>query len=279
MLTNTSGIPPHLTKAELERYARDGFLVRTAVFTNSELPVLQEAVESAAQRALCLADEGKTYWLDNKRFVDIDSVINTMTVQFEHTPTSNTIRVIEPVHHLHPILEQLIDEKRITGPIRDILGCTRISVWTNKLNLKRPYEGSGFGWHQDSPYWIHNSPHVDLLPNVMVTLDDASIDNGCFQVIRGSHKNGLLPGTDDGSQLGGFFTDPACFDLACAVPMQVPAGSLVFFSPHSVHGSGPNQSPESRRALVLTYQPADFPMLKTGTIRNVPEIAMNAIGE
>jgi ectoine hydroxylase-related dioxygenase (phytanoyl-CoA dioxygenase family) len=51
--------------------------------------------------------------------------------------------------------------------------------------------------------------------------------------------------------------------------MVVAAGSLVFFSPHSVHGSLPNRSDRPRRALVLTYQPAGHPMLKSGVVRNV----------
>jgi len=51
--------------------------------------------------------------------------------------------------------------------------------------------------------------------------------------------------------------------------MEAPAGSLVFFDPHSIHGSEPNRSSNPRRAMVLTYQPADYPMLKTGEVRNI----------
>jgi ectoine hydroxylase-related dioxygenase (phytanoyl-CoA dioxygenase family) len=52
------------------------------------------------------------------------------------------------------------------------------------------------------------------------------------------------------------------------VLLEVPAGSLVFFSPHTVHGSGPNRSNQARRALIVTYQPAGFPTLKTRRVRN-----------
>jgi len=88
-------------------------------------------------------------------------------------------------------------------------------------------------------------------------------------VIDKSHFRGCLPGTSDGSQLGGFFTDPACFDESDQVAMEAPAGSLVFFDPHAIHGSEPNLSANPRRAMVLTYQPANFSMLKTGEVRNV----------
>jgi ectoine hydroxylase-related dioxygenase (phytanoyl-CoA dioxygenase family) len=110
---------------------------------------------------------------------------------------------------------------------------------------------------------------VDQLPNVMVTFDPASRENGCFRVIRGSHRRGCLPGTADGSQLGGFYTDPGCFDEADQVLMEAPAGSAIFFDPHTVHGSMPNRSDAARRAIVITYQPAGHPALKSRQVRNV----------
>lgn len=254
-----------LSAGEALRYESDGFLVRQGVFTERELAAMRLAAERAADAAWRMSRTGKTYTLDGNRFVDAAHV----TIQFEHADGSETVRVVEPVVELDPDLDALVDDARICEPMRDLVGSEEIALWTDKLNLKRPWEGSGFGWHQDSPYWIHDCAHVDRLPNVMVTLDDAGEDNGCFRVVRGSHKRGCLPGRADGSQLGGFFTDPDCFDAADGVPMAVPAGSLVFFSPHSVHGSLPNRSSRPRRAIVLTYQPAGYPMLKSGVVRNV----------
>ena len=181
----------------------------------------------------------------------------------------DTIRVIEPVHQLDPVLDELIRDPRITEPVGTILGTHALAIWTCKLNLKRGGSGSGFGWHQDSPYWIHDSDHVDLLPNVYLALDDATEANGCLRVIDGSHRQGCLPGRDDGTQLGGFFTDLTRFSEADQVLLEVPAGSLVFFDPHLVHGSRPNTTDQPRRALVATYQPAGYPTLKTGEIVDV----------
>jgi ectoine hydroxylase-related dioxygenase (phytanoyl-CoA dioxygenase family) len=118
---------------------------------------------------------------------------------------------------------------------------------------------------------------VDQLPNVMVAFDDATEANGCLRVVRGSHAQGCLPGVSDGSQLGGLYTDPDHFDETQQVAVEAPAGSLIFFNPHSVHGSLPNQSDLPRRALVLTYQPADHPMLKSGGTRNVDEVGVQAV--
>ncbi len=254
-----------LTDCELGRYHRDGFLIRERVFGSSEVAEFRDAAERAVTKAADLCQTGKTYLLDGKRFVDAGHV----TVQFEHSPDSETVRVIEPVHELESRLDALVDDARIVEPMRGLVGTDEVALWTDKLNLKRPHEGSAFRWHQDSPYWVHDCSHVDRLPNVLVTFDDASVENGCLRVVRGSHTEGCFPGIADSTQLGGFYTDPECFDESQQVAMEVPAGSLVFFHPHSVHGSLPNRSDRPRRAMVLTYQPAGNPMLKSGRQRNV----------
>ena len=254
-----------LSPEELESYRQDGYLIRPAIFGEPEIGRFREAAELAVERAAAAVRAGNTYHLDGKRFVDVGH----MTVQFEHSPGSELIRVIEPVHELAPAFDALIDDQRLVAPMRQLVGAEELALWTDKLNLKRPREGSAFGWHQDSPYWVHDCDHVDQLPNVMVTFDDADETNGCFRVIRGSHRQGCLPGTADGSQLGGFYTDPDAFREEDQVPMAAPAGSAIFFDPHTVHGSLPNPSGKPRRAIIITYQPAGFPALKSGAVRNV----------
>ena len=164
-------------------------------------------------------------------------------------------------------MDRLLDDPRLVEPMRDLIGDERVALFTDKLNLKRPREGSRFRWHQDSPYWAHFFRELDRLPNVLLTLDDADEHNGCFRVIRGSHRRGMLPGCEGEGRLGPLFTDPRAFDEADQVAAVAPAGSLVFFSPHTVHGSEPNRSDASRRALVLTYQPGGNRMFKVDAKR------------
>ncbi len=266
-----------LTPAERSRYEDEGFFVREGVFGDSDLErlrgaaerVVAQAAEAARQKARQVARDAAPrsddYRIDGNRYVEVaDS-----TVQFEHREGSETIRVIEPFHHLDPVFDRLVADPRIVLPLCGVLEAERISLWTDKINLKRPREGSGFRWHQDSPYWSHVCGHCDRLPNVMITLDAADRENGCFRLIPGSHKQGFLPGLDDGSQLGPLFTDPAYFDESSQWLAEVPAGSLVVFSAHTVHGSEPNASDRARRAIVLTYQPADHPMFKMNGSRNL----------
>ena len=258
-------IETNLTAKEKSSYRKDGFLVRENIFSQAEVFKINDALERAASKALLLSKTGTIYHLDDKRFVDSDY----LTVQFEPGLDSETIRVIEPAHQLDKELKALTEDRRLVGPIQDIIGMKSISLWTDKLNLKRPKEGTGFGWHQDSPYWVHDSKNVDLLPNVYLSLDNATLENGCFKVIKGSHISGCLPGTNDGTQLGGFYTDPNTFDKTNEVSLEISAGSLVFFSPHIVHGSEPNSTNTQRRAYIITYQPGGLPALKSRKIENI----------
>lgn len=251
-----------LSSDEAERYREEGFFVRRAAFAPSEVAVLRRAVEAVVLEQA--EGSGESYRIDGNRYCDQSGV----TVQFEHHGDASTIRVIEPFHQLHADLDRLVDDPRLTEPMCGILECRRVALWTDKINLKRPYEGSGFRWHQDSPYWSHACDETGRLPNVLVALDDADEENGCFRVIRGSHRHGFLPGTDDGTELGPLFTDPAYFQESDEFAAVVSAGSQVFFSPHSVHGSQPNRSRHQRRALVLTYQPAGRRMFKVDATRD-----------
>ena len=257
-----------LRPEERKAYAESGFFARAGVIGARELEALREAAErvvAIAEQAAERAGEGDAYQVDGNRYVEA----LRSTIQFEHREGSRTIRVVEPFHHLDPELDRLLADPRIVAPVCGILESDRVALWTDKLNLKRPREGSGFRWHQDSPYWAHACNHCEKLPNVMITLDDADRENGCFRLIPGSHARGFLPGLADGTRLGPLFTDPAHFEVGRQWLAELPAGSLVFFDSHIVHGSEPNRSARARRAMVVTYQPPGHAMFKADGTREL----------
>jgi phytanoyl-CoA hydroxylase len=258
------GDPPFcLTAFERRVYAEDGFFIRKGVFGEDEIDDIRDAVECCAARASAATAGGRTYQVDGNAYCEASGA----TIQFEHAPGTKTVRVIEPLHHLDERIDRLIDDPRLVDPMRGLLGEAEISLFTDKLNLKRPGEGSRFRWHQDSPYWAHFHPDVERLPNVMISADDATEVNGCLRVIPGSHRRGMLPGLEGEGRLGPLFTDPAHFDESLQVPVVLSAGSLLFFSPSVVHGSEPNDSMERRRALIFTYQRGAGRMFKVDAKR------------
>lgn len=253
-----------LTAAEKDAYARDGFFARRAAFDAAEIAELRDAVEHCArlveEAARASADQ---YEIDGNRYAEAGG----STVQFEHSPGSQTVRVVEPFHHLDARIDRLIDDPRFVDPARDLCESEIVSLFTDKLNLKRPREGSRFRWHQDSPYWAHFFPDVDHLPNLMLALDDATPDNGCLRIVRGSHHRGMLPGLEGQGTLGPLFTDPAHFDESQGAPAVLAAGDMLFFHPSTVHGSEPNTSERLRRAFLFTYQPGSRRMFKVDAKR------------
>ena len=116
------------------QYNEQGFIIREKQFLADEINTFTEILETTVQLAQKKSKSGEEYFLDKKRFVDIDC----LTLQYESKPHENCLRVIEPAHSVNSDLEILFQDKRLTDPIKSILSSDSLSLWTDKLNLKRP---------------------------------------------------------------------------------------------------------------------------------------------
>jgi hypothetical protein len=141
-----------------------------------------------------------------------------------------------------------------TGPMLDaasaLLGEPAV-LYKEKINYKLA-GGAGYAPHQDAPAYRFVESHVSC----MVAVDDASVDNGCLEVVSGRHHE-LLP-TDD---VGCIAADVVEEMEWTAVPVQ--AGDTLWFHSRTPHRSGPNQSSVPRRALYPTYNAAREGDLRT----------------
>ncbi|HVH06302.1 MAG TPA: phytanoyl-CoA dioxygenase family protein, partial [Myxococcota bacterium] len=150
-------MPPgshRLRDEERRAWRDDGFFVRPAALAPAEVAALRAAAERVTARAAELERQSADrYAVDGNVYVEAGGA----TLQFEHAEGSRTLRVIEPFHHLDAALDALLDDPRIVEPMCELVGSEAVAIWTDKLNLKRPREGSRFRWHQDSPYWVHAS--------------------------------------------------------------------------------------------------------------------------
>jgi ectoine hydroxylase-related dioxygenase (phytanoyl-CoA dioxygenase family) len=88
-------------------------------------------------------------------------------------------------------------------------------------------------------------------------------------MIEASHRHGMLPVYEDRGTLGRLYTDVDRIPAGERVAIAAPAGSLVFFHGDVVHGSRSNRGDASRRAIVLTYQPAGLPRWNRSDCRDV----------
>src|SRR5262249_12426780 len=113
-----------------------------------------------------------------------------------------------------------------------------------KINYKLP-GGAGYAPHQDAPAYRFVDVHVSC----MVAVDDATLDNGCLEVVSRAHAE-LLP-TDDAGCIRADVVERLAWE-----PVEVRAGETLWFHSRTPHRSGPNASPVPRRALYPTYNAA-----------------------
>lgn len=138
-----------------------------------------------------------------------------------------------------------------------------ILLWRTQMFYKKPGDGETL-WHQDynfpGPFRV---PSID--PPVTITawiaLDDATIENGCVELIAGSHTEGKLETIKDAGTEGIFGRS---YRLARPIgggdviaKMQIKAGQFFLFSNLTVHGSGPNNSDVTRLGIGARYTSTD----------------------
>jgi ectoine hydroxylase-related dioxygenase (phytanoyl-CoA dioxygenase family) len=248
-----------LSERERAEYRERGYFVREQLLGEAELELLRDAAEALHRRIAAAVAHGRpehVELIDGRRYQRVEQSL----VKWEWSEAlAAAIRSMEPVHPLCARLDALIDDPRLCVPAAELIGERAVSLFTDKLNFKRP-QGSPFPWHQDAPYWAFSCAHLERLTSVQLYLDAAREESGCLWLIPASHRAGHLPAPRDRGVLGRLYTDLSQFEHAEPLPICAPAGSAIFFHPYLVHGSRGNRSRDSRRALVLTYQPPGLPL-------------------
>lgn len=131
-------------------------------------------------------------------------------------------------------------------------------VGHTRMKLPVNFSGSGGGqfgtvpWHQDNGVLLEEADDVDIL-TVWVAVTDATIDNGCLQVLpspRPEALHGHCPGGP-----GGLAIPPVALPDRAAVPLPISAGSVLFMHSRTVHSSLPNRTDDQVRiSMDLRYQ-------------------------
>ena len=91
--------------------------------------------------------------------------------------------------------------ERVVGSMEQILE-GEVYHYHSKMILKDPEVGGAWTWHQDYGYWYHNGVLFPLMSSVMIAVDAATQENGCLQVLKGSHLMGRLDHELTGQQAG-----------------------------------------------------------------------------
>lgn len=168
----------------------------------------------------------------------------------------NLLCIHQP-HYISPVMRRFCLHAGIADVLSRIVGA-HLPHWDGSVKCMqsmlfvKPPGKPGQAWHQDEMY----IPTRDRsLCGAWIAMDDATIENGCLWVIPGSHRQGYLFPNKPPADLEEYDGSNQChgFDESQAVPVEVKAGSVVFFNGYLLHKSLRNRAQIYRRALVNHY--------------------------
>jgi phytanoyl-CoA hydroxylase len=225
--------------AEIARYRRDGFL----------------AVENAFSAAAVSAAIAGLMDLVMGRHVGFKGILFEAKAK-DALPTLNLEQRQDAVRRLawfvevEPRLKAFSHDPRLLDVVRNLIGGREPQLFQDMALLKPPHLGREKPWHQDHAYFDY--PLGTPVVGVWIALDEATIDNGCMQILPGRHLGG--PITHFQRRDWQICDDTVLGTKSTAVPLK--PGGLLLFDGLLPHGTPQNNSSLRRRALQFHYAPA-----------------------
>ena len=199
-----------LTREEINRFHAEGYLGPFAAVSPEEMAEIRQHIDTAV-----LQKDG---------------------------PNPNTR--LQSRHLDSRVVFDLASSPAIIGRMRSLYGPDLV-LWATNFFSKDP-GGSEIPWHQDLNYWPLE-PLINI--SAWIAIDDVTIENSCVQLLPKSHKKSI---PHIGSSSGMAFSemaDPACFDTAGLVNMELKPGEFFLFNEKTLHHSEPNRSNRRRMGM------------------------------
>ena len=240
--TLSAPTPKQITDAEVKGFVDNGFHVGEGLISAAELEELKtDMVKLARGGYPCKSLQPLPAAMTDREILE------------------NILCLHQP-HFLSPVMRKFAEHPLICSMLSRITAA-HLPHWDGSVKCMqtmlfvKPPGKQGQAWHQDERY----IPTRDRsLIGAWIAIDDATIENGCLWVVPGSQQSGyLFPTKDHGQPHEYDSSDMAIgFDDTKAVPVEVKAGSVVFFNGYLLHKSLKNRSQIFRRALVSHYMNA-----------------------
>jgi len=220
-----------LTAEQRAAYERDGYVIVRKLFDDEEIELLRTAIETDPSLRSSFYDrrdaEGKS----------------TRMAIWNHPGDS--------------VYGLAARSRRVVDTMEDLLG-GEVYHYHSKLTAKEPLDGGAGEWHQDYGYWYHNGIVFPYMASVMVALDRSTRENGCLQVVKGSHQCGRIEhGVLPGDQVG---ADPKRVEeILKRMPVEyaeMEPGDGLFFHSNVLHRSDQNRSTSRRWTVLHCYNAA-----------------------
>ena len=215
---------------EVRQYREDGFVVVRGMFDQAEIELLRRS-----------AKHDKA--LDNHSFGRADDQGGVVRLSLWNHPGNG-------IYGMFARCRSLVDSAQA-------LLAGEVYHYHSKMIMKEPRVGGAWAWHQDYGYWYQNGVLFPLLTSAFIAVDRATRENGCLQVLKGSHLAGRVEHILTGDQAG---ADPERVgELAKRlelVHVEMEPGDVIFFDSNLLHRSDQNRSEHPRWSMICCYNAA-----------------------
>ena len=135
---------------------------------------------------------------------------------------------------------------RVVGPIGQILE-GEVYLYHLKMMLKEPRVGGAWEWHQDYGYWYNFGCLSPSLASCLIAVTPSNRENGCLQVLVGSHQLGRIDHGKTGDQTGADMERvEAAMQRYELRYIEAEPGDALFFHCNLLHRSDQNRSVHPR---------------------------------
>jgi hypothetical protein len=152
------------------------------------------------------------------------------------------------VHYLSAPVEELLHSSKLAAAVEPFLG-PHPTLFHTKFIEKAAVVGSEIPWHQDLSYWLEAVRSQAML-TCMIYLEDATAENGCLELVPGSHRRGLLQAQSRGGEKFRWASSKSPDPLAVE-RIEARAGTAILFGPMMLHRSSANVSNRSRPSISI----------------------------
>lgn len=244
-----------LTAEQVAAFREEGVLIAENVLTDADLaPVIAEYEEWIEHRAHALAEEGKLADLHaDAPFARRVALLYAQTPDIIQDMDIMTVCGTETFAFLR--------NRRLLDAVESLIGPEITCNPIQHIRAKPPAASSGEGagyfnvpWHQDSGVTWEEADATDII-TCWLPLVDATVENGCMEVMPGAWKGGYLQHQAE----GGTTIRPELRPDIPPRPVPVRKGGVIFMHRLTPHRSTPNYSDQVRWSLDLRYQPTGLP--------------------
>jgi len=231
-----------LSPGELADFERDGLLRLGRVVTSGELAGLRQRIDQIMLGEVSYPDMLMQLDSDTGRYEDAPE----QTTGFKGATLS--YRKIEQLER-DPRFLRYLQKPLFRAIARRFIG-PDVTAYRSMFMNKPAHQGTLLPWHQDGGenWGLDRDPPITL----WLALDDATRENGCVEVVPGTHRLGLL------SARGHTITEEQAVRHCSvgAVHLELLAGECVLLHNFLLHRSGRNDTPRPRRAFSVCLMDA-----------------------